>query len=216
MSSDNYKINEELLRQRFSEYEVSFDDKSWNDLEKDLDQVKTQNSISFGKVNPKLLLIPVCVIALAAALYLNIDKLTGKNADSAASLPVQTRANENKTAVPEVKQEAKITPPVAEKPKADSIVKDPGPITIAKQAEPVPVKKEEAIVKNDVVKKEEKSPPVTVDTNSNAKPPVVSESQAKKKKKKKRRNGSYDAIETIRTTSLIPSSQDDDVVVPVN
>lgn len=210
MSNSTYNINEEFLRSRFSEYEVSFEEKNWEDLEKELSEIKVQSGIPLGKIKPKFILIPIAVLTTISLLYINIDKLSGNTADAAALLPLQQAESQQKQEqAPVVKEPAG---PVSiettsEKPAAKlSATSTPSVTTVTP-----PVKKEPEPVKTEAAKNIN---PVVATTSSNSIP--VAEEQRGRKKRKKRKNDSYETIESLRSSSLVPNSQDDDVVVPAD
>jgi hypothetical protein len=202
--NSTYNINEESLRLRFADFEAGFDENGWEELEKNLSEVKAQSNISLGKVNFKLVLIPLLIGLVGFSLYLSRNTLFGNNPESAASLPVENPVPENKNTTPPVVQLKTDSININE----SAVTKSDVSSTTIKTA-PVPGNQESAKISSPVAA-EGNTISVMEEKNS------ISDNQNGKKKKKKRRNGSYDAIETIRTSSLIPSSQDDDVIVPAN
>jgi hypothetical protein len=194
-----YNINEEALRQRLSDFELAFDEMSWSDLEKRLDESKVASPISIGKFNPKLLAIPAVILLGCAVLYLNIDKLRSENVPVTTSLQVSTPIVTAEPVQKEQPSEVKITAP------ADEPVK-----TLEKEAS-IPVVKQE-VVKEDVkseIPAETKIASTNEQLNTN-----TSSDPSTPKKKKKRRNRSADIYESVRNASMAQS--DESVVVPGN
>ncbi|MFL5754233.1 MAG: hypothetical protein ACJ76F_12545, partial [Bacteroidia bacterium] len=193
------------------EYEVAFNEKSWEELEKSLSEVKVQSSISLGsisfqKIKPAFVIIPVLIAISSFVLYLSVDKMSGNTAESASALPVQP-------SIPE-----KINSTAQEKT-ATAVPEEPTQESIQKTNEAASVQQARAIsppVNPENSKVAQSAPALTAITSTAPGKVGAANDQGIKKKRGMRKNGAYDAIETIRTSSLIPSSDDDDVVVPSN
>ncbi|HWY34258.1 MAG TPA: hypothetical protein VNX68_06395, partial [Nitrosopumilaceae archaeon] len=74
-------INESLLKQRFSEYEVAYEESFWDDFEKNLDEIKVQKSISLSKRSKVVLGFATLCVA-GVVVFVNLDKNSLENSPS--------------------------------------------------------------------------------------------------------------------------------------
>ena len=211
-----YRIDENALREKLTNYTVSFNADSFNFLESEIAQVKTANPIELPDTKKiiQFVGIPVAIGLLGCMVYFGVNYI--KNLPPS---PKKDAVSVTKP-VPEPKVEVKketpppvITPSVAvtnEVKKQDTIVASvPQPVKIKEKkttsVQVTQVKKDSGQV-NAVAKTKldtvRKNKPDTANVNKDN--PI--------KKKKKKRKSLLDATDDIRQSQ--PSSGEDEVIIP--
>jgi hypothetical protein len=217
-----YRIDENALREKLTNYSVSFNADSLRFLENEVAQVKTHNPIELPETKKivQFIGIPVAIAVLGFAAYFGFNYIknlptTAPKKDSIAIVkPIVAPKVEVKketpppantssiVTIPEAKKQdtiiATITPPIKNKEK-----KSPADQTKPFKKDTTQVSKIEK-TKLDSLDKKSKQDTSSVSKNKDTSP----------KKKKKKRKNTLDATDDIRKSQ--PNSADDDVVVPDN
>jgi len=211
-----YRIDENALREKLTNYTVSFNADSFNFLESEIAQVKTSNPIELPDTKKiiQFVGIPVAIGLLGCMVYFGVNYI--KNLPPSPKKDTVTVTKPVVAPKVEVKKETPppvITPSVAtttEVKKQDTIVASvPQPVKIKeKKTTPVQVtqvKKDSGQV-NAVAK-------TKLDTVRKNKPDTASVNKDNSlKKKKKKRKSLLDATDDIRQSQ--PSSGEDEVIIP--
>jgi hypothetical protein len=220
-----YRIDENALRDKLTNYTVSYNADSFNFLENEVAQVKTSKPIELpdSKKLLQFIGIPVAIALLGCGIYFGFNYI--KNLP--ASAPKKDTVTVTKPAEPKTEEKKEVPPPITtpsvvtntEEKKKDTV------IAVAPQPVAQPIKTKEkkntsqpvvtavkkdsgqvnAIAKSNIdsVEKKNKVDTISVNKNNNG-----------SKKKKKKRKSLLDATEDIRQSQ--PSSAEDEVVVPDN
>ena len=223
-----YTIDENALREKFSNYHVSFDPSSLDFLDNEIAHVKTHQPIELPEAKNivKLIAIPVSLVVLGCIVYFGYGYVKSIS-PSAASTPKDTIIITKKInapikeehKVPDVqvstptvsvetetkKQVTSLTPVVPQKIKNTVKATVPEPIVVPKK-DSTPVSSPVRTPVADTIEKKSKT-----DTAGTSK-----EKDGSTKKKKKRRKNALDATDDIRKSTQKPNSADDDVIVPDN
>jgi hypothetical protein len=221
-----YPIDENALREKFANYNISFNSSSLDFLDDEMAQVKTHKPIELPETKNilKFIAIPVAVVVVGCVMYFGYSYI--KKTNSAATPKDTTTVVKN---VVKPKEEVVITTPSVEVANTPTVAVK---AEIKKQVTPVtPVpQKIKNTVKTSVpepvaVPKKDTTPittlvtiPVadTVGKKSKADMAAGKEKENTAKKKKKKRKNSLDVTDDIRQSTQKPNSADDDVVVPDN
>jgi hypothetical protein len=216
-----YRIDENALREKLTNYTVNFNADSFKFLEDEIAQVKTNNPIELPDTKKlvQFIGIPVAIAVLGTLVYFGVSYV--KNLP--ASAPKKDTVTVTKPAEPKVEVKKEVPPPVitpsvtinTEEKKKDTV--------IATVAQPIKVKEKKIVsppVQVTPVKKDSTQAVVvakaTIDSLSKKNKPdtaAINKNNQAKKKKKKRKN-SLDATEDIRQSQ--PNSAEDEVIIPDN
>jgi hypothetical protein len=218
-----YRIDEKALREKLTNYTVSFNADSFSFLENEIAQVKTNNPIELPDTKKlvQFIGIPVAVALLGCAVYFGVNYV--KNLPP--STPKKDTVTVVKPAEPKVEVKKEVPPPVitpsvvvnTEEKKKDTIIATPPQVV----SQPVKVKERKSTTQQVSSVKKDSGQVNTVaktklDTVRKNKPDTtsVTNKDAVQKKKKKKRKNSLDATEDIRQSQ--PSSSEDEVIIPDN
>ena len=222
-----FYIDENALREKLLNYQVSFNPASLNFLENEIDHVKTKAPIELpdAKKILQVVAIPAIVIVFGVIAYFGFNYIKDISEQSAAKKDSVATVKPIVAPKVEIKKE-EVKPPVVttasvapEIKKKDSIVETP---VVASHSISITAKEvkdtDKKSPKDQVViakKDDESSSAKSTHTKPDSvkKTPVDTAAVAKKKKKKKKAS---DVTEEIRQSTQQPNSSDDDVVVPNN
>jgi hypothetical protein len=218
-----HRIDEDALRDKLTNYTVSFNADSFSFLENELAQVKTNNPIELPDTKKlvQFIGIPVAIAVLGTLVYFGVSYV--KNLPPSA--PKKGTVTVTTPAEPKVEVKKEVPPPVitpsvvvnSEEKKKDTIV-----ATAPQISQPVKVKEKKLVPQQVTIQVKKDSGQVNsvaktkLDTIRKNKPDtaaVINKDTSSKKKKKKRKN-SLDATEDIRQSQ--PSSAEDEVIIPDN
>ena len=217
-----YRIDENALREKLTNYSVSFNADSLRFLENEVAQVKTHNPIELPKTKKivQFIGIPVVLAVLGCSAYFGFNYI--KNLPTAA--PKKDSITVVKPIViPKVEVKKETPKPVntASIVAAPEVKKQDTILPVAVQSVKIKEKKSSTeqikTVKKDTtqISKAEKTKLDTLEKKNKADTSSISKNKDPliKKKKKKRKN-TLDATDDIRKSQ--PNSADDDVIVPDN
>ena len=215
-----YRIDENALREKLTNYTVSFNQDSLRFLEEEVAHVKTHNPIELPEARKiaQYIGIPMAIAVLGCAVYFGFNYV--KNLP-AANAKKDSIAVVKPTVVPKVEVKKETPPPpvntasVALEVRKDTIVTQSiQPVKTKEKkntAEQIKTNKKDTTqtskvekTKLDTIVKKNKQDTSTVSKTKESNP----------KKKKKKRKSSIDATDDIRQSQ--PNNADDDVVIPDN